>query len=149
MFYNRLCGLVVRSRGTGSIPGAKRFFEKQCVWNGVYSESWVQLRSYLREKVAAPVKKTENTAVEIRRANLYPQKFALTSPTRGGGRSIDKVRSRVKVQEFSFLLLFMFYFIFILNVYCCLLWCMNIFLKLKSTTLLYVVFFSPWRQTLV
>jgi hypothetical protein len=57
--FDRLCGLVVRvpgyrSRGPGSIPGATRFSEKQWVWNGVHSASWVQLRSYLVEKVAAP-----------------------------------------------------------------------------------------------
>jgi hypothetical protein len=40
------------------------------VWsNGVHSASWVQLRSYLKEKVAAPVKKTEITAVGIRHAD--------------------------------------------------------------------------------
>jgi hypothetical protein len=47
---DRLCGLVVRVpgyrfRGPGSIPGATRFPEKQWVWNGVHSASWVQLRS--------------------------------------------------------------------------------------------------------
>jgi hypothetical protein len=56
----RLCGLVVRvpayrSRRPGSIAGAARFSEKQSVWNGVHSASWVQLRSYLIEKVAASV----------------------------------------------------------------------------------------------
>ena len=32
---------------------------------------------------------------------LYPQKFALTSPT-GGGRSVGIVRSRTKATEFTF-----------------------------------------------
>jgi hypothetical protein len=71
LFYfgrNHLCGLVVRvqvyrSRGPGFIPGATRFSEKEWIWNGVHSASWVQLKSYLKEKVAASVKKTENTAV--------------------------------------------------------------------------------------
>jgi hypothetical protein len=42
-----------RSRGPG--------FESWCyqillwLWNGLNSASWVQLRSYLEEKVAAPV----------------------------------------------------------------------------------------------
>jgi hypothetical protein len=63
-----LCGLMVRvpgyrSRGPRSIPGATRFSEKYWVWNGVHSASWVQLRSYLKEKVAAPVYKAEITAV--------------------------------------------------------------------------------------
>jgi hypothetical protein len=39
----------------GSISGTSRFSEKQRVWNGVHSASWGQLRSYLKEKVAAPV----------------------------------------------------------------------------------------------
>jgi hypothetical protein len=45
----------------------------------------------LDRKVAAPVQKTENTAVEIPsrwpRDTLYPQKLAITSPT-SGGRSV-------------------------------------------------------------
>jgi hypothetical protein len=57
---DRLCGLVVivpgyRSRGPGSIPCTTRFSEKYWAWNGVHSALWVQLRSYLEEKVAAPV----------------------------------------------------------------------------------------------
>jgi hypothetical protein len=71
----------------------------------VHSASWVQLRSYLEEKVAAPVYKTENTAVGIRHADyetsLYPQKLALTSPT-NGGRSVSIIRSRTQATEFSF-----------------------------------------------
>jgi hypothetical protein len=39
----------------GSIPGTIGFSEKQWVWNGVQSASWVQLRSYFEEKVAWPV----------------------------------------------------------------------------------------------
>jgi hypothetical protein len=42
-------------RHCGSIPGASRFSEKQRVWNGVHSAPWGQLRSYLKEKIAAPV----------------------------------------------------------------------------------------------
>jgi hypothetical protein len=52
---DRLCGLMVRSRGPGWIPGATRFSEKQWVWNRVHSALWVQLRGYLEEKVTAPV----------------------------------------------------------------------------------------------
>jgi hypothetical protein len=50
-----LCGLLVRSRGPGSIPGTTRFSEKWWVWNVVHSASWVRLRSDLKEKLAAPV----------------------------------------------------------------------------------------------
>jgi hypothetical protein len=41
------------------------------VWvcSGVHSASWVQLRSNLEEKVAAPVWKTETTATGIRHAD--------------------------------------------------------------------------------
>jgi hypothetical protein len=39
----------------GSIPGASRFSEKQWVCNGVHSASSGQPRSYLEEKLAAPV----------------------------------------------------------------------------------------------
>jgi hypothetical protein len=46
-----------KSRGPGSIFDATSFSEKQWVWNGVHSASWVQLRSYLKEKLAAPVQK--------------------------------------------------------------------------------------------
>jgi hypothetical protein len=60
ILIDSLCGLVVRvpgyrSRGPGSILGATRLSEKWWVWNGVHSASWVQLRSYLKEKVAASV----------------------------------------------------------------------------------------------
>jgi hypothetical protein len=106
----RLYCLVVRvpgyrSRGPSSIPGATRFSEKQRVWNGVHSASWVQLRSYLKEKVAAPVLKTENTAVRdpSRRpyGTLNPQKLALTSSTSGCGW-VGIVRSRTQATEFVF-----------------------------------------------
>jgi hypothetical protein len=53
----------------GSIPGASRFSERQWVWNGVHSVSWGQLRSYLEEIVAAPVKKTETNDRGIRCAD--------------------------------------------------------------------------------
>jgi hypothetical protein len=57
----------------------------------------------LEEIVAAPVYKTENTAVGIRCADhatpLYPQKLALSSPT-SGGRSVGIVRLRSKASEF-------------------------------------------------
>jgi hypothetical protein len=57
------------------------------------------LRSYLNEKVAAPVLKTEingrRDPLRWPRDTLYPQKLALTSPT-SGGRSVGIVRLRTK-----------------------------------------------------
>jgi hypothetical protein len=62
------------------------------------------MTSYLKEKVVAPVWKTENTAIGIRHADhvapLYPQKLALTSPT-SGGRSVGIVRLQIQATEFS------------------------------------------------
>jgi hypothetical protein len=56
----------------------------------------------LERKVAAPVYKTENTAVGIRHAdNVAPsirKKLAITSPT-SGGRSVGIVRSRTQTME--------------------------------------------------
>jgi hypothetical protein len=58
----------------------------------------------LDRKVAAPVYKTENTAVGIRHADhVAPsirKKLAITSPT-SGGRSVGIVRSRTQTMEFS------------------------------------------------
>jgi hypothetical protein len=45
-----------------SIPGATRFSEKLWVWNWVHSASLLQLRSCLKEKVAAPVYADRKTA---------------------------------------------------------------------------------------
>jgi hypothetical protein len=54
------------------------------------------------EKVAAPAKKTEIKAIEIRLADyttpLCPQTLALTSPT-SGNRSVGTVRSWIKAME--------------------------------------------------
>jgi hypothetical protein len=71
---DRLCGLVVRvsgyrSRGPGSDSRRFQIFWEAVVWNGVHSASWGQLRSYLGEIVAAPVKKTETTTGGIRCAD--------------------------------------------------------------------------------
>jgi hypothetical protein len=64
IIIDRLCGLAVRVSGYRSRgPGfdSRRF---QIFWDAaglerVHSASWGQLRSYLKEIVAAPVKKTE------------------------------------------------------------------------------------------
>jgi hypothetical protein len=59
----------------------------------------------LDRKVAAPVYKTENTAVGIRHADhVAPsirKKLAITSLA-SGGRSVGTVRSRTQTMEFSF-----------------------------------------------
>jgi hypothetical protein len=60
------------------------------------------IEELLERKVAAPVYKTENTAVRILHADRVapsPQKLALTSPT-SGGRSVGIVRSRTQTTEF-------------------------------------------------
>jgi hypothetical protein len=83
---DRLCVLWSEFLATdpevsGSIPGAVRFSEKQWVWNGVHSALWGQLRSYLEEIVAAPVKNTETNdrgdPLGWPRNTLYQQKLAL------------------------------------------------------------------------
>jgi hypothetical protein len=60
----------------------------------------------LDRKVAAPVWKTENTAVGIRHADhVAPsirKKLAITSPT-SGGRSVGIVRSRTQTMEFFYM----------------------------------------------
>jgi hypothetical protein len=57
----------------------------------------------LKEKVAAPVYKTEITAVRIRHTDHatphYPQKLALTSLT-SSGLSVGIVRLRTQAMEF-------------------------------------------------
>jgi hypothetical protein len=74
------CGSVARipgykSRGPNSIPGATRFSEKWCVWNGVHWASSVQLRRNLEENVAAPVYKSEVTAVRVCHAGHMAPSF--------------------------------------------------------------------------
>jgi hypothetical protein len=57
----------------------------------------------LKEKIAAPVYKTEITAVGIRCSDhatpSFHEKLALTSLT-SGGRSVGIIRSRTKATEF-------------------------------------------------
>jgi hypothetical protein len=69
------------------------------------SASWVrvQLRSYLREMVAASLQSREygrGDPLRWSRDIFYLQTLALTSPTRGG-RSVGLVRSRTKATGFS------------------------------------------------
>jgi hypothetical protein len=62
----------------------------------------------LKEKVAAPVLKTEITAVGIRHADQVEPSFrkqlSLTSLI-SGGRLVGIVRSRTQVTEFSFIII--------------------------------------------
>jgi hypothetical protein len=93
MPHNLVCGLVVRvpgytSRGPVSIPvlldfqssrsGTGSTQPREYNWGAQWPESasklyWPsdrrQLKSYLEEKVAAPVKKTEITTVGVRHAD--------------------------------------------------------------------------------
>jgi hypothetical protein len=65
----------------------------------VHSTSWVQLRSYLIEKVAAPVNKIEIMAVgdpqRWLRDTPLPAKYGTNFP----GRSVGIVRSRTQATE--------------------------------------------------
>jgi hypothetical protein len=92
LLFGRLCGLVIgvpgyRSRGSDSIPGRYQIFWE--VWNGVHLASWVQLRSYLKEKVAAPVWKIEIMAVGDPKRWLRDTPL----PAKDGTNFADKWRS--------------------------------------------------------
>jgi hypothetical protein len=96
-FTDCLCGLVVSFwlqilKSWVRFPAASRFSEKQRVWNGVNSASWGQLRSYLEEIVAAPVKKTEindrGDPLRWPRNTLYPRKLALLHQQAAVARSV-------------------------------------------------------------
>jgi hypothetical protein len=103
---DRLCGLVVRvlgyrSGGPGSIPSTTR---KKVVGLERGQLSLVSTTEELLDrKVAAPIYKTENTAVGIRHvdhvAPFIRKKLAITSPT-SGGRSVGIVCSRTQTMEF-------------------------------------------------
>jgi hypothetical protein len=108
---NRLCGLVVRvsgyrSRGPGSISGE------------IVGLEWgpLSLVNTVEEQLG---RKSSGSGLKIReydrrdpshwpRGTFYPQKLALTSPTRGGC-SVGIVSSRTKATEFSFSLVLWLY----------------------------------------
>jgi hypothetical protein len=95
--------LGYRCGGPGSIPGTTI---KKVVGLERGPLSLVSTTEDLFDrKVAAPVYKTENTAVRIHHADhVAPsirKKLAITSPT-SGGRSVGVVRSRTQTMEFSF-----------------------------------------------
>jgi hypothetical protein len=105
---DRLCGIVVRVLGNrsgdpDSIPGTTR--KKKAVGLERGPLSLVSTtQELLDRKVAAPVYKTENTAVGIHHADhVAPsirKNLVITSPT-SGGRSVGIVRSRSQTMEFS------------------------------------------------
>jgi hypothetical protein len=91
------------SSGQSSLLQIQRSGFNSWVWNWVHSALWVQLRSYLEEKIVTPGLEIGITAVGIHHADyattLYPQKLALTSLT-SGGRSVSIVLSQTKATEF-------------------------------------------------
>jgi hypothetical protein len=96
--------LGYRSGGPGSIPIITRKKEVVGLERGPLSLV-TTTEELLDRKVAAPVYKTENTAVGTRHADhvapFIRKKLAITSPT-SGGRSVGIVRSRTQTMEFSF-----------------------------------------------
>jgi hypothetical protein len=95
--------LSYRFRGLGSIPGT--IIKNKVVDLERGPLSLVSTTEELLDrKVAAPVYKTENTAIGIRHADhVAPsirKKLAITSPT-SGGRSVGIVCSRTQTMEFS------------------------------------------------
>jgi hypothetical protein len=104
---DRLCGLVVSSWLQIQRSGFDSL-RYQIFWEAVGLErgplSLVSATEELFErKVAAPIQKTEITAVgdPLRwpHDTFYPQNLALTWPT-SGGRSVGIVRSRTRATEF-------------------------------------------------
>jgi hypothetical protein len=90
------------SGGPGSIPGTTRKKKEVGLERGPLSLVSAT-EELLDRKVAAPVSKTENTAVEILHADHVAfsmrKKLKITSPT-SGGRSVGIVRSRTQTTEF-------------------------------------------------
>jgi hypothetical protein len=106
---DRLCGLVVKSSWLQiRRPGfdSRHHQKKKVVGLERGPLSLVSTTEKLLDrKVAAPVYKTENTAVGIRQAgHVAPsihKKLTITSPT-SGGRSVGIVRSRTQTMEVYF-----------------------------------------------
>jgi hypothetical protein len=78
---------------------------------GVDSALWVQLMSYLKEKVEIWEYGRRDPS-RWKRSSLYPQTLALTSPT-SDGLSVGIVRLRTQDTEFSFLV----YIFYIIHIY--------------------------------
>jgi hypothetical protein len=105
---DHFCGPAVivpgyRSRGTGSIPGATRFFwEVVCLERGPLSIVSTIEELLWRKSSGSGLEDREHGRREpLRRprCTLYPQKLALASPT-SGGRLVGIVRSRAQDKEF-------------------------------------------------
>jgi hypothetical protein len=90
------------SRGPGPIPSATRLSEKQWVWNGVLSASWVQLRSYLTiEKLLGRKSSGSNLECwEYCSGDLFSCSCDSLYSSTIGGPSVGIVRSRTKATEF-------------------------------------------------
>jgi hypothetical protein len=108
----RLCDLVVEFLATDPevrvrFPALPDFLRSNGSGTGSTQPREYNWGATWKEKVGAPVYKTEITAVGIRWADhaapLYPQKIALTSLA-SGGRSIGIVRSRTKATELVWVL---------------------------------------------
>jgi hypothetical protein len=101
----RLCGLVVRVSGYRSGGPEIDSRPYQIFWEARGLErsplSFVRTIEELLEWSSG-----RGNSLRWPRNTLYPEKFALTSPTSGG--SVDIVRLRCKATEFSFFL-FLFY----------------------------------------
>jgi hypothetical protein len=71
----------------------------------VHSTSWVQLRSYFEERVAALVAKAQSTAAGNRHADYVAyniRKMLTHASLTTYGRSVSIVRSRAQATEFTF-----------------------------------------------
>jgi hypothetical protein len=83
-------------------PAHPDFLRSIRICNAVHSASWLQLRSYLKEKISVyDLKSGENGRRDPSRSpcgTLYLQKLALISPT-NSGHSVSVVRSRTQATE--------------------------------------------------
>jgi hypothetical protein len=107
LYWDRLCGLVVRVPGYRSRGPGFESRRHQIFWEIVGLErgplSLMRITEGLLERItAAPVWKTEinsrGDSLRWPRDTFYPLKLALSSPT-SGGRSVDIVRCQTEAPE--------------------------------------------------